>query len=299
MASPYCKEILNMIPLYLDNELSAEDADNVRRHIESCDCCKKEAEFLASLMKTASSLEETAPSVDFHKNLMKKALDIKNENRRKRILLLRRYGIGAASAAVVVLCFVAFGNINRGNEISHVEPSSQINPSMLSRTVETQDSSFSQAPLNEPVAEVPAENSKIAPAPNAESNSRDKASLPATVSVEGATTTYTFGGGENTPEAHKDVVIPSAEESVAAVSAEEITDSEAFDEPLISVMAEVSVTDENEDAIMEILSHYEKDTIGYIVPDITHVLEKIAEITGADIVTQECNGSAINYIILN
>ena len=68
MAKSDCENILNLIPLYIDNMLSKEESDIVCRHIEECASCKEEYEFLKSIMGT--ELPGIEVPDDFHDRLM-------------------------------------------------------------------------------------------------------------------------------------------------------------------------------------------------------------------------------------
>ena len=42
MNAPNCKDILNLIPLYIDNILDSKEKDLVNEHINSCQKCREE-----------------------------------------------------------------------------------------------------------------------------------------------------------------------------------------------------------------------------------------------------------------
>ena len=72
MAKSECTNILNLIPLYIDNMLSDEENDIVCEHIKECASCRGEYEFLKSIMAGAESLPEIEVPKDFHETLMNK-----------------------------------------------------------------------------------------------------------------------------------------------------------------------------------------------------------------------------------
>lgn len=108
MATSDCKNILNLIPLYLDNMLSEEENDVVRQHLTLCEDCKKEFEFIKSLSKTTKKLPEIDVPVDFHKKLMTKVCARKT----KHYLKLKRISTLSAAAAIIVLSVVAVSNFD-------------------------------------------------------------------------------------------------------------------------------------------------------------------------------------------
>lgn len=61
--------------------------------------------------------------------------------------------------------------------------------------------------------------------------------------------------------------------------------------------ATITVTEETREAVLEILSEFEKDEIGYIVKDIKGVIEKLKE-TGANVTALNDGADANNYIVI-
>ncbi len=104
-----CKDILDLIPLYIDNKLSEEDYLIVQNHINSCESCKKELEFMVSFTQKFRELPQIDISPDFHENLMEKAKKNLRNKELKRITYLRRGGAGVAAA--VVALFISYSNI--------------------------------------------------------------------------------------------------------------------------------------------------------------------------------------------
>lgn len=268
MANTDCEKILNLVPLYIDNCLSEDDTHIVSRHLSSCDACKKEYEFLLSLMNTAVNLEETDPSTDFHKKLMEKANDLKIKKRAKRIVLLKRGSAGVAAAAVVALCIVSFGNIEKNTDIELPEyASSSVSDDITARTAEEKTSD--PAPKNAPVQQKTAPTSS----PPVEVISQDNSENPPS------------GGGSSAISDTQTESTPTVDEPLL------------ISEPLSFTVADISPTDETYDAVMEILVQYEKDAVGYIIPDIDSVLQQIAKLD-IEVKTRTTTEYTHNYIIL-
>ena len=287
MANTDCKKILNLIPLYIDNCLSEIDTDIVSRHIDSCDACRKEYEFLSSLMSTAATLEETDLSADFHKKLMEKANDLKNKKRAKRVILLKRSSAGVAAAAVVALCVASFGNINK--TIEH--PIS--------------DSTTSPVPEEVSVADTPvytAEESKAqvkTPTKTKDTPKPPKSETPAISPDEEISKAQTFNpnisGIQKAPSGGgSSYAVAKSIEPVADAQTEAVAIAETA---LTFTVARISPTEETLEAVNEILSAYEKDEEGYIVPDIGAVLQKISEL-GIEANTEESEDYTQNYIVI-
>ncbi|MCP4723384.1 MAG: hypothetical protein GY863_00030 [bacterium] len=60
-----CQEYIDLIGAYLDKELSSEDTDRVRKHIEKCDDCSKELELLRELDVAAKADVIEDPGTEF------------------------------------------------------------------------------------------------------------------------------------------------------------------------------------------------------------------------------------------
>ena len=59
-----CEKVQENLSAYLDGELSPQEADAVRAHLESCEDCAAEAESLRSTVRLVRSLERAqAPAV--------------------------------------------------------------------------------------------------------------------------------------------------------------------------------------------------------------------------------------------
>lgn len=104
MTTPECNDILNLIPLYVDNLLDEEESQKVKEHILSCPECKKEAEFMMSIMSKTKDLPKVVASSDFTAKVVAKANSKKST--KTRTILLRRISSGVAVAAVLTLCVV-------------------------------------------------------------------------------------------------------------------------------------------------------------------------------------------------
>lgn len=119
MAKSDCTNIVNLIPLYIDNMLSEEENDIVCEHIANCESCRNEYAFLKSIMAGTNNLPEIEVPNDFHENLMAK---IRAEQKgkavhKRRFLGWRSFAGIAAAAAVVAVSVVSYLNLD-GNETS-------------------------------------------------------------------------------------------------------------------------------------------------------------------------------------
>ncbi len=128
MANSDCTNILNLIPLYIDNMLSDEDTDIVCEHIANCASCRSEYEFLKSIMASAGSLPEIEASKNFHNSLMEKVRAEKRAGTAHKHKLFHWRAVTgiAAAAAVIAVSIVSYINLE-GNENS-VNPDEFISP---------------------------------------------------------------------------------------------------------------------------------------------------------------------------
>ena len=270
MANSDCKKILNLIPLYVDKMLSEEETDIVSRHLEICEDCKKELDFMKSIQKTAAALPDIEPSCDFHKNLMEKAQRTQRAKKARKFIILRRAGAGAAAAAVVALCLVNFANID--NARISTTPDQQISPA----TDISQNPVSLTAPTPEDLSAP--EKSTAAPEPEAAHTDTHTEKTPAT--PQEPNTPSGGGSSAKSPETYNGNQIPSM-----------LSLDEAY------TVATVTVTDEIRDAATEILSSYEQDEKGYRVSDVNTVLRQLAEL-GATVEAVCDSTVTANYIII-
>ncbi len=270
MANSDCKKILNLIPLYVDQMLSEEETDIVNRHLEICEDCKKELDFMKSMQKTAAALPDIEPSCDFHKNLMEKAQRTQRAKKARKFIILRRAGAGVAAAAVVALCVVNFANIDNThkstNPDQHATPATDISQNPVSLT----------APAPEDLSAP--EKSTAVPQPEAaHTNGAHTEQSPTAPQEPNAPS---GGGSAKSPDYTEECQIPSM-----------LSADEAY------IVATVTVPDEIHDTVTEILSSYEKDEKGYKVTDINAVLRQLAEL-GATVEAVADNAASANYIIV-
>lgn len=106
MNAPECKDIMNLIPLYIDDLLDEKESTAVKEHINQCQSCKRECEFMMSVMTKTKELPRVTAPCDFAARVVAKA-KLKRTSR-----LLRRISSGVAAAAVLVLCVVNFDVLN-------------------------------------------------------------------------------------------------------------------------------------------------------------------------------------------
>ena len=270
MANSDCNKILNLIPLYIDNQLSEEETDIVSRHLEYCESCKSELDFIKSIKTKSAALPDIEPSADFHKTLMEKAERKQRAKRARKFIILRRAGAGVAAAAVVALCVVNFSNVDKTSK--NTTPNQHHAPA----------TDISQIPvsLTAPVTKEAQSPEKSTATPE---NGAIQTDTAITEQVPADRNDLSSGGGSSAkaPDIAEENQLPSM------LSSEDIY-----------TVATVTVTEEIKSAVDEILSSYEQDEKGYKVPQINTVLRQLAEL-GATVEATTDNTIASNYIIIN
>ncbi len=259
MASSDCKNILDLIPLYIDNMLSEEETDTVCKHLAHCESCKNDFEFMKSLMNSTKNLPEIDVPADFHKKLISR---VRTKNK-KSYLKLKRIGAFAAAAAVIALSLVTLSDIGINkkseNPDAYIKQNSNISDSPMSLTAT--DKSDEQSDFKK--ADV----------------STVKASAPIVT------------------EQKKNSVNIDEKSSFSTETDMNIHTAVSLDDENVFKTATITLTDENKSFATEILSAYEKDEIGYVVADIDDVLDKLSELEIK--ISIEQNGEMTkNYIII-
>ncbi|HPU41407.1 MAG TPA: zf-HC2 domain-containing protein [Acetivibrio clariflavus] len=112
-----CEEILELLSLYIDNELDDATAKAVEKHIELCSSCKTELEQLREIIKMCNELDEVELPEDFNEVLHEKLkLEQKNMNENKKIIYMRNSLMRtvASVAAIFILIFAVRGFMYKG-----------------------------------------------------------------------------------------------------------------------------------------------------------------------------------------
>ena len=123
-----CDEVLELLSLYIDNELDEDRASMVREHIEACDDCKVEFEQLCEVVKMCNDIDEIELPENFKQDLHVKLSDEQqkiDDNRKSIVMRSRILRTISSIAAVLMIVLVARGVINTGKN-SLVSDSSNI-----------------------------------------------------------------------------------------------------------------------------------------------------------------------------
>ncbi len=120
-----CSDVRENLSLYIDGELEKLEAEEIEKHFESCDDCKKEMLFFKDMINAVGSIEEKELPQNFHSDMMQK---IENEEKRqyffKRGVFSKMTTI--AAGVVVIMCVVLGGKQIYFYDDSSVEKSSVV-----------------------------------------------------------------------------------------------------------------------------------------------------------------------------
>lgn len=113
-----CKESLELMSLYIDNEITEEESDSLLNHIKACPSCKKEFEEIKKIVYYLNNEKELELPEGFHEELLNKIKEIDSlpEQNEKIIPLKTKtksyFRKFYAVAAIVVLSFITINGAN-------------------------------------------------------------------------------------------------------------------------------------------------------------------------------------------
>lgn len=117
-----CKDVCNLLPLYIDNMLSDEEMTQISEHLAQCSACRKEYELLKGILRQTEELPKLEVSEEFsaklHCELEKTAetmfsaeeaeLNVVSVPKRKR---WRIVSVAAACAAAIAVSVIAWNRL--------------------------------------------------------------------------------------------------------------------------------------------------------------------------------------------
>lgn len=107
-----CGEIIELISLYIDNELDDAKKAEVEEHISSCESCRSEIEELKEVVNMCKNVEDVELPEGFSEKLHEKLMEEKQkqEDKRRFIVLGSKYmKIASSIAAGIILVFIIRG----------------------------------------------------------------------------------------------------------------------------------------------------------------------------------------------
>ncbi|GAE89088.1 anti-sigma factor family protein [Acetivibrio straminisolvens] len=105
-----CNEVIELMSLYIDNELDNETRNKIDEHIKTCESCKSELDALKEIVGVLGSFEEVELPLGFKEELHEKLVAEKNQNEleNKTVQFRKKFaGFASSIAAGLVLVFVA------------------------------------------------------------------------------------------------------------------------------------------------------------------------------------------------
>lgn len=104
-----CREIEALLSAYLENELTAVQADAVARHLATCPRCLKLKEIMEEILLKMADLEEEIPF--FLKNRLFNIPEISGEKNSAKIVFLPKWLAAAVGTVILFLNLFYFTNI--------------------------------------------------------------------------------------------------------------------------------------------------------------------------------------------
>ena len=286
MANSDCANIINLIPLYIDNELTEEESRIVREHIAACPHCRQECEMMQSIVRKTKNLLKMDVPEGFHARLMQQIQ--REEVQKRKIALPWRNAMGlVAAAAVVAVSVVSYLNLDRTTQtpnpdvyLSEEAPAAEGQKKEQTASLPVPQSNESQGQTLQKKDAVKAKENE------------EKMSHSIVLEEQGRALSIS-------QESAPDVPAPASEKlpEGRAVAENEITSETAESETFCVATVKVDETAYRE--AEEILSGYEKDSQGYAVgQDYSLVLERLSSLLGYGVeISTDCSVQG-NYIIL-
>ena len=108
-----CKEVQEMLSVYIDGELTEAEAASVKVHLSECESCNKDYEFLKNITETAQSLPALMVSDALHASIMSRVQTEGSKPKIKRIPagMWRKVSTVAMAAAVIALSVVSLNSL--------------------------------------------------------------------------------------------------------------------------------------------------------------------------------------------
>lgn len=165
--NPLCKDVCNLLPLYIDNMLSDEEMTQVSEHLATCNKCQKEYKLLKGILQQTANLPEFAVSEAFsanlHQELEKVAAEKRTESTEQQQTVgkpskrWRFVSVAAACAAAIAVSVTAWSRLPDTNQFMTQKTSEASQPS---KTEAPEEKSFSEAQASAQSSEEAQESAK-------------------------------------------------------------------------------------------------------------------------------------------
>lgn len=111
-----CKEFIDKLSEYIDNELSPAESEEVKGHIESCPSCRDEFKALQAAKYTLKSLPQKVASDEAKERILGRALKKGKNNVHYLPSYFKRKGIAyrwmALAASILLVVFISISDTN-------------------------------------------------------------------------------------------------------------------------------------------------------------------------------------------
>jgi anti-sigma factor (TIGR02949 family) len=121
-----CKKALQLIHRYIDGELDAAQKEELEKHIESCESCRKEYQLEKNIIESLKNTPPLELPEDFNKKIHEKLVCQKNILEKKKERLKKTLTV-AVIAASFILMTVFVVNIFKFDKSSRIESSAPLN----------------------------------------------------------------------------------------------------------------------------------------------------------------------------
>ena len=117
-----CKKAHQLIPRYIDGKLDVAQKEELEKHIESCESCRKEYQLEKNIIESLKNMPPLELPEDFNKKMHEKLVYQKNILEKKKEKLKKTLTV-AVIAASFILMTVFVANIFKFDKSSRIESS--------------------------------------------------------------------------------------------------------------------------------------------------------------------------------
>lgn len=101
-----CKQAKEMITLYIDNDLSKDELSDFEKHLQSCEQCKEEVDFLQSIIAECNAIEQQPLPDNFRQQLHQKLIQTQQDMKSGKPPWYLNWRMYSGLAAGIILVIV-------------------------------------------------------------------------------------------------------------------------------------------------------------------------------------------------
>ena len=123
-----CENVREMLSLYIDDMLTEAETQQVEQHLQACQECRAEYEFLKGIVSTAQSMPKLTVDAAFHEKIMENVAQAAKESQKLKSTRKNIWKLAsgfAAAAAVVALSVISLNSLPGHPELT---PKGQTEP---------------------------------------------------------------------------------------------------------------------------------------------------------------------------